>query len=155
MNRNKFSKRTELDYATIIKWEKGEASPGLDSLERVAKGTGRHVAELVGGRPAEGGEERLERDAAVSPYPDFEAALEAEGLIARVSDGDPDAIFVVKRVRGISYAGGAAEADYAEALHQIARAKAALRGKATVSAAEPEKVTPREGRKKIGPARRR
>lgn len=101
------------------------------------------------------GKERLERFDALSPYPDFEAALEAEGLIALAAAGDPDAIVVVKRVRGVSFAGGAAEADYAEALHQIGRAKAALRGKAMASKAEPEKVEVRPGRVKIGPARRR
>lgn len=48
LNRNRLSKLTGIDYAQIIKWEKGEARPSPDSLAAVAAHTGVSVDDLMG-----------------------------------------------------------------------------------------------------------
>jgi transcriptional regulator with XRE-family HTH domain len=144
------AREIRVSVGTISRGERGQHVPEGATLAGLSKLYGRSADWLLHGDRADARETTVDRDDARSPYPDFEAALEAEGLIALAAANDSDALVIVKRVRGIRYAGGLAEADYAEALHQIARAKAALRGKAIVSKAEPLTTgSVPEGRRKV------
>lgn len=51
LNRNRLSKLADLDYAQIMKLEKGTATARVDTLERIASVTGFSVADLLGEGP--------------------------------------------------------------------------------------------------------
>jgi transcriptional regulator with XRE-family HTH domain len=48
LNRNQLSKLADLDYAQIMKIERGEADPKVETLERIAHATGVTVGDLLG-----------------------------------------------------------------------------------------------------------
>ena len=128
LNRNQLSKRAQLDYGAIQRWERGDAKPELDSLERVAAVTGRDVSELVGGT----------RDAASAPlYAAVEAYLSAD----HASERPPVSEAHARELRAMTYA-GEVTLGMVSAMHR----ELILRDKAAKS--EPPRTRKAAGRKR-------
>lgn len=69
MNRNQFAKAIGTNYSNVWRWEKGEAEPSLESIEKAAKATGTPIDKLLSEEP-----ETVVVDEART-YPEFEIWL--------------------------------------------------------------------------------
>lgn len=81
LNRNQLSKRTGIDYGTLIEWERGIVVPRQDSLARVAREVGYSVEDLVG-------DARILPDPPASPYAHFYEWLESSETARRLQLGE-------------------------------------------------------------------
>jgi transcriptional regulator with XRE-family HTH domain len=140
-NRNQFSRFLDVNYTTVINWEKGKKVPSGENLQAIATALGTTVEWLMNGD-----ETTPRRGVSPSPSPGYEAAAEGAWEEFLRTDANIVKLFSpdeLEEIRGIRFRSGAPGS--ASFYRHIAMAKLDHRGgKDIAEALDADDITPED-----------